>query len=171
MYSRGRFAKLGIRISSELLLILTWIGGILSGILISVSFLLPQFPLMCISVYGDVSIVRVFLAFILPLFLCYLAAQCSARFLLYLITFIKAFVFSVCFCCACSGQGSAGWLFRCVLFAADMICIIGMLWFSLRHISGQRTMQTTEFCLLSYGVLLICLIDHYYISPIITLFA
>lgn len=171
MYSRDRFTNLSVFISSELLLILAWIVGNLSGVLISVSYLLPQFPSMYISACGNVSSVRVFIASIFPLFLCYLAVHCSARFLLYPIIFIKAFAFSICFCCSCSEQGSAAWLLRCVLFAADLVCIIAMLWFSLRHISDRRTKQTFEFCLLSYGVLLICLIDHYYISPIIALFA
>lgn len=142
-----------------------WISGLLFGALYSFSTIDYFSSLMRMLLHSRVSIVS--FVFILSFHLIVLSA--SFRFLpkpfFFLLSFLKAFVYSFCLVCTYLSFGTAGWLIHFLLTYTDTCTIIPFLWFSLRSILGySHTLKRDAVVYLSIYIA-VYVIDLLWVSP------
>ena len=126
------------------------------------------FSLMRRTLYGSVSIVSLSLALLLPFLFSAFAVFISKPGMLLLISFCKAFLFSLISLGVLASLGSSGWLIRYLLIFGDIVTLPILYLFWQRHISGERTLCSTEVFSIVSLIFLIGSIDFCIVSPFLT---
>ena len=114
---------------------------------------------------SGVSIVWLFTALFLPFLFSAVAVYLHQSWLLFLLAFIKAFIFGLCLCGVASACGSAGWII-CVLLFFSESSLFPVLFFCMKRFLGRPGyFSKTEITGLAALVFLIVSIDRCVISP------
>lgn len=142
-----------------------WCGGIFLGMLAGCSAGDVTVSLMRTLGCSGVSIVALFFSQAFPFLISAFAVYISAAWLIYPISFVKAFTFSLCASLLTIAYGSAGWLLRILLMFSDLCLCPALLFFWTRYIRGEARLNWAD-CVVS--VLLIAAVvylDHSLVSP------
>lgn len=149
----------------ELLLALSFVCGLLFGILLfrvagnSLISLMPGI-LTC-----PVSIVDLLIPFTLPFLLSAIAVYLCIPGTLPFICFLKTTQFSFVSCGVMASFGSSGWLIRILFLFSDICCLALLYLYWLRHISVGRLFSRIEVCFFLVAAVLITGIDYLVIFP------
>lgn len=153
------------RKKGRLLLASFWCAGLFFGIYGYLTAGTPFLSWMRGVVPGSVSIVGLLGITVFPFLISALAVFFSTPWLLLLVCFCKAFLFSFVSLGIWQAFGSAGWLARLLWMFSDCIGIPLLYGFWLRHLSGDRAVGGLETgCYLAAFVLLGS-VDYRIISP------
>lgn len=150
---------------SDIFLILFWLMGLVSGIVLFCKSAYLFLPLMRGIFRKSVSIVCLYCVSILPFVLSAFAVSFNRQLLLYPICFLKALSFTFVSGAVWVTSGSAGWLVWRLLMFCDVTSLPLLYWYCRRHISGLRSFSLTEFLLVASLVFLLGSIDYCCISP------
>ena len=155
------FSQQDIKISPLLLL---WILGLLFGAFAGCSCS-AAFPWMRRVLSAPVSIVSLFICAFFPFALSAAAFFCGKSWLIYFLSFLKAFAFtytgSVCLICF----GSSGWLVRFFLLFTQIATIPALWYFWLCCCQGRKKVTRYSVSLLSLYIASVALLDYYWIAP------
>lgn len=153
------------------LLAITWIFGLVLGIVSAYQAGHSVFRLMRMAANSHASIVSLLVSGVLPFLLSAAAVFFSARHFLFLIGFVKAFCFGCCACATMLSFGSAGWLICLLLMFSDLCDLPALIWFWLRHLwdGAYLRFPDTVFCIgwsLLVGSVDFCLVTPFLVSLI-----
>ena len=141
-------------------LITFWICGLFAGCVISIAY--PLTFTMCSQQYSFIILI---ISISLPLLLTYLSFLLGKPYIIFCISFLKAFVFSYAGSqIACFFQ-SASWLF-CFLFLFSDSCfsfVLFILW--LRHFTSHKIYSNSVFYFCAFLGIATVAIDHFVVSP------
>ncbi len=145
-------------------LLFLWILGLLSGALAGCSCDVT-FSLMRRLLSAPVSIASLFVCAFFPFVFSAGAYFCGRSWLIYFLSFLKAFAFtytgSICLICF----GSCGWLARFFLLFTQIATIPALWYFWLYCCQGRQKLTHCVFSLLSLYIVSIVLLDYYWIAP------
>lgn len=142
-----------------------WILGLLLGVYSGCRWDESLVPLMHGCLYDTVSIVCVFCLLCLPFMISLLASFWNVRWLIYLIAFGKAFLFSFVSLGVFFSFGAAGWLVQLLLMFSEVCSLPVLYWFwmyCLDHRQGPSPLEI--FSLLSL-FFLIASLNCSYVMP------
>ena len=158
-----------LRKGSTFFLAFFWLSGLICGILVFLSAGNSLIPLMRSALSAPVSIVGLLCVSMLPFLLSVFAVFVSNPRLILLVSFGKAFFFSLVSLGVIQAFGSAGWFVRWLLLFSDSVSLPLLYWYWCRYISGSREFCGWETCgVLSLG-LLIGSVDYCLVSPFLAL--
>ena len=145
--------------------ILLWICGLLTGSLVSISADEILAPTMLAAISGSLSISGLLLVLFFPLLLTAAAVFISRPAVLYLIAFLKAFLFAFTGIGLLLSLESSGWLVRCLLMFSDSLLLpfLWLLW--LQMLSGHEGFPMTRFVSVSLLALLTGILDCSFVAP------
>lgn len=148
-------------------LAMCWLLGLLSGAVLS-GMADPAFSsMMHAAAASRVSIVRLLTVTVLPFLCSAFAVYLSRPWLLLPMAYCKGLTVS----CAAFGLmtafGSAGWLLRGLTMFSSLCTAPVLVFYWLRHISGERRFSGTLLLFSLAAVFLVCGIDFCYIAPIL----
>lgn len=145
----------------------SWLLGLLCGLFYWFHSFQVQKHLFLSAYYADASILDIFLISILPVLVSVLFVYVNAPVLLIPLAFIKAFSFSACSIGFLWAFGTAGWLLRLLFMFSDCILVLVLLWFWIRHISGDRMLLRKDTFTCVKIMLMVGIFDFLFIVPII----
>ena len=142
-----------------------WCLGLLCGIFLFRRLEPSGFPLMRSAIAGSVSIVGLICVGFLPFLFTAFAVYISEPWLLFLVCFAKACLFSFVSAGIYESIGSSGWLIRLLMMFSDSICVL-LLYFSwLRLLSGHRVYCFADMFVCFSATVLVCSVDYCIIAP------
>ena len=145
-----------------------WCLGLVSGTLISSVF--SQSISVVLQGSSSAHFIWAFLLSVfLPFAVCYLGIRFHREFVLYIVIFMKSFLFYCCFAgiCLCYRQG--GWLASFLLMFSEGITSPLLVLFIFKNIKGRRSKFQIDAALYIVLCALIYLMDYYLIRPIVLL--
>lgn len=142
-----------------------WVVGLLSGILVSLSFRELLVPMLRQAVCEDNSVSGFLVVSVLPFIFCAYSVSLSEHWLLPLIGGLKALSFGFCACGVALAFGQSGWLIRMLLLFSDCITVPLLYWFSLRHISGRTSRVLRDMVVVIVVLLVVGYADCMVVSP------
>ena len=117
----------------------SWFLGLVLGIVFSIAAGDPLVSLMRTAVNSRVSISGLLTAILLPFLLSAFAVIFHESWLLILIAFLKAFMFSFVGFGVTVAFRSAGWLVRLLLMFGDCCSLPVLFWYWSRHVGVQES--------------------------------
>ena len=118
------------------------------------------------TAFGQVSIVCLISAQLLPFLIAAYAAYTSNRIMLMTVCTYKMFLFAFLGCLVWRAFGSAGWLLRSLFLFSDICLFPVLLWFSLRRLYGYGVFgRDLWICCCIVAVILLC--DRFFVSPLL----
>lgn len=141
-----------------------WIAGLVCGCILSLQTEVIHFSLMREVASCSVSIVGLF-AVLLPFLISAIAVYFSQVWLIFPISFLKAFSFAYVAASVSQAFGSSGWLIRLLLLFTD-ICtapILFLLW--LGCLNGFLNIRSAKWLFFAVICIAICGFDYFVISP------
>lgn len=148
----------------EWMLLLCWGCGCLTGILTGMHAGDVYFSLMRGAASCSVSIVGLACSVYLPFLLSALAVYLNRPGLLYIVSFLKAWSFTLTAFGIQAVFGCAGWLVRFLLQFSDILLLCPLCWFCLRHIRSTTAIWKRDFVICSAAVAAVCSIDYCVVS-------
>ena len=147
------------------LLAISWIGGLILGAVIVTSADTLLFPTMRTAIFGCMSISGLLVSVLLPLLFTAFAVYYSQIWLIFLIAFLKAFLFSFVGTGILVSFHGAAWLIR-DLFLFRQTLTIPFLWYLwMCLLSDNRRKALGGAILTGIGILLIGCVDYVFIEP------
>ncbi len=122
------------------LLLAFWLCGLLCGTILAVKTSESYYSMMRTAADSPVSIVSLFVTALLPFLICAFAARSGRRWLLYVICFCKALIFSHGLLVAFNAFGSAGWLILPMLHFPDLVLTPFFCWFCIRNLINRENL-------------------------------
>ena len=116
---------------------------------------------------GSVSIVSLLTVSLLPFLFSAFAVFISQLWLLYLIGFVRSFLFSFVSFGITVAFGSAGWLFRLLLMLGDCVTAPLLYLYMYRHLSSDSRFSAAEILRMIAITIFIGSIDYCYILPFV----
>ena len=154
-----------LRRKSIVFLAIWWFAGLILGALAAYHLSYSFFSLMRAAAQSRVSIVSLMTVTLLPLFASALAVFLDRPVWIFGISFVKAFLYSLCIAGTIGAFGSAAWLVAFLFLFSDNLTIPVLFLFCLRHIEGRKRSFWAD-CLICSGVcVLVGIIDSCLISP------
>jgi len=160
-----RFCGSISRKSHYIFLALSWFSGLFLGAVLyrrSSFFLLSVMPSVLL---GRLSIVNSLLSLLLPFLFSAFALYISCPVLLCAVSFVKALSFGYISCGIFSAFPGCGWLVHGLLLFSDQVCVILLLLYWQRHISGFRRFCFPRFCAYAMALVAAVCVDVVYIAP------
>lgn len=155
------------RKASTAFLAMCWLLGLLSGAVLS-GMAEPAFTsMMRAAAESRVSIVRLLTVTVLPFLCSAFAVYLSRPWLLLPIAFCKGLTVSCTAFGITAVYGSAGWLIRGLTMFSSFCTVPVLVFYWLKHISGERRFSGVSLLLSLASVCLVCGIDYCYIAPIL----
>ena len=146
-------------------LALSWILGLLLGILAVSSASEMIVPMMRSAVSGSVSIPGLLAATLLPFLFSAYAVYYSEPWLLLIISVVKSFAFGFCAFGIYLAYGQSAWLVRFLFLFSDVFMMPVLYVYWLRHISGQVQPKVWVNASCVAAALVIGSIDYCLIAP------
>ena len=143
----------------------SFLAGLLFGACASIAASDTLFPMMRAVAFGCVSIFGLLSAILLPLLFSAFAVYIGQRWLIFLIAFVKAFLFAFLGIGIMNAFGSAGWLVRWLLMFSDSFTLPLLWWFWLRAFSDRRTTSLRFAALIAAAAIIIGSFDYTVVSP------
>lgn len=150
-----------------LFLALSWIIGLISGCIISITSDTFYFIPMRAATYCRVSIVSLLVVTAFPFLFSAFVFYFAKPWLFIPIACMKAMSFSMVAIGIFRSFGSAGWLLQFLLMFSDICLIPFLIFYWVRFISSERAIHFYDILCVSTAVLSVGLIDFYFISPIL----
>lgn len=154
-----------LRRKSIVFLAIWWFAGLILGALAAYHLSDSFFPLMRAAAQSRVSIVSLMTVTLLPLLASALAVSLDRSVLIFGISFIKAFLYSLCLAGMIGTFGSAAWLVAFLFLFSDNLTIPVLFLFWFRHIEGRRRSFCTDCLVCSVVCVLVGIMDFCLISP------
>lgn len=148
-------------------LALSFLAGLVSGILVFFVAGESILSLMRSALYCPVSIVGLLCVTALPFLFSAIAVFLSEPWLMGPISFGKAFFFSLLSLGTMAGFGSAGWLVRWLLMFSDLMGLPLLYLYWQRHVSGMQAFSLMEAFVFASLFVLIGSIDYCLFSPLL----
>lgn len=165
----GRFLRLNLSSmrcrTLRIVLSLLWIYGLFLGALLSFSADSLLSSTMLSVIDGRLSIISFLSALLLPLFFTVLAVYISQPVVIFLLIFMKAFLFSFVGIGLLNSFDSSAWLLRCLLMFSDSLLLPILWWIWLQSFSNDRQAVFRFSILAAAGILLIGCIDYTLVAP------
>lgn len=155
--------------STSFRLFLIWILGLLLGTFSLMAADESFISLMRLAPSRQVSIVGLLISSFLPFLLCVCAVYIGKPSSLYLICFVKAFLFAQCSMALSLAFCSADWMIRILYQFTDLVSLPFFCWFCLRHISGSGALIRRDILVCSVVWLLVASIDFCVVSPFLAM--
>ena len=149
------------RKSPYILLALSWLLGLVSGAVLFRCcnvYLLSVMPSVLVS---RLSIVNSLLSLLLPFLFSAVAVYLSCPAMLWVVCFAKALCFGYISCGVFLLFPDCGWLVHALLLFSDQICVILLLVYWQRHISGYR-----RFCIMGICAYVLVLCSAVYVDVV-----
>ena len=121
--------------------------------------------MMRMAASSHVSIVGLMFSASLPFLITVVAYCFSKPFLLFPISFIKTFSYTLAICSVRIGFLQAGWLVCMLLLFSDTAAIVVLYWHWIRNIHGFRDSALTEMLFCTAVALVVTVIDYIWVSP------
>lgn len=147
------------------LLAICWISGLLCGIFMFYNAGPPVASMMRRTLASSVSIVGLLSNLLIPFLFSVYAVSASMPWLIFLICFFEAGVFSFVSAGICVAFGSAGWLVRSMLMLCSGVGASAQYVLWLQLLSGRNTAGVT--ILFSFLLAMVYACDYYVISPVL----
>lgn len=121
--------------------------------------------LMLLLEYPQMSIVTGVVISALPFIVTYICLRHSADLLIFVLAFMRTFMFMYCFGAITIAYAEAGWLVRTLLLFSDCIAVPLLIWYTVTKMLhySRKWDPLIGFCLVC--VIVIRCIDCYVISP------
>lgn len=148
-----------------LLLAFSWILGFVFGMLYAHAAGDIVSALMRTAVCSRVSIVGLLASVFFPLIISAIAAYFSVPAVFISVAFLRAFSYGFCLWGVSAAYGSAGWLIRLLLLFSDSCTAVSLLWFCVRHLSGDRNSLKKDFVVCTVMASFVCCVDYFFVSP------
>lgn len=142
-----------------------WILGLLIGLFLAICLPDESRYLVHTLVYSRVSTVGLLINLFLPIILSAIVWKLKFPALFLLFAFIKAISYGFCFYVITYIYHEAGWFLRWLFLFSDTVLSVLLLWFWFRNINAINKQGRKDVCICSILVLLISLLDIYYVSP------
>lgn len=156
-----------LRKYGRLFLAFSWVLGLGFGGLVFRSGGETAVSLMRLALYEQVSIVSLFFSALLPFLFSAFAVYLHCPWLLMVICFFRAFLYSYFLCSLFAAFGSAGWLLRWLLLFTDS-CTAALLYgYAQGHITGNSEFSTGRFGFFTVCVGFLTGVDYKIILPML----
>ena len=149
----------------NLVLALSFISGIFFGVFCFRIAGYSLHSLMDRAVRCPVSIVSLLIPFGVPFLFSAAAVYLCIPGVLPAICFGKVFMFSFVSCAVLDTFQGSGWLIRSLFLFSDMLCLILLYLYWVRHVSGCGRFSKTEVFFFLFAAVMISWIDYYVIYP------
>ena len=161
-------ARTAARKGMSLILAICWINGIVFGVFCYSSSPTEVTSLMHRTLSCSVSIVGLLNAALIPFLLSALFMTLSIPFMLFVLCFLKAFLFSFVSMGVLAYAGSGGWLLRYLFLFSDCVTLPVLFGYWFGFVSApikSRLVLTTCVVLLALAV--VTILDYHVIAPIV----
>lgn len=152
------------RYFATIFLAFCWCAGLLGGCILSRQTDQIHFSLMREAVNRSVSIVGLF-AVLLPFLISAIAVYFTQVWLIFPVSFLKAFSFAYVAASVTQAFGTCGWLIRLLLLFTDVCTVPILFWCWLRFLNGSLNKRSAEMMLCAAICIAICGFDYFVISP------
>ena len=149
-----------------ILLVLSWLSGILSGCMIAYHSSADLASLMLALPLSTMSIVGVFLYCSLPLLIAAISFWLNHIFILYTCSFTKAFLFSFTCSCVYLLYSGAGWLAQFLLVFTSSFSSVLYLFMCCRFLMGKQY-KWLHICSYALVLLFSLYVDYFMINPFV----
>lgn len=164
MFSQKNLAIFACR-KVYIFLAFLWLGGLLSGYVLS-RFLGDVFySLMRQAMLCPVSIVSALVFNAFPFMIAAFAVYIGSPRLLYVLCFCKLLLFGCLAFGVLTAYGSAGWLVRQMLQFSDLCLLPVLYWFVSSHIKGERAQLLRDLLICLLAASLVSLADSRAVAP------
>lgn len=153
------------RKGATVILAFSWILGLTCGVFLSCAVGEVAVSLMGGCFYGSVSIVSLAQAFIIPFLFSAFAVYFSYSWLLPVICFGKALLFSFVFSGLSFAWGASAWFIRWGVLLCNVICMPLLYCWWLRNLSGTRKPCFWELLIFSVPVFAVATVVYLWIIP------
>lgn len=150
-------------------LLLLWCAGLILGVFFACQADDSTILMMRSAASAPVSISGLLVVFLLPFLLSASAVYLSQPLLLLATAFAKAFSFGFCAYAVDSAFRSAGWLMCLLLMFSDLCFLPVLMWFWLRHITGNRRSADVDLAVCAAIAVCIGLFDYCIVSPFLAM--
>ena len=154
------------RRSCKMSLILCWLIGIWSGVLVAAGAD-DIVSLMRACCYASVSIVGLLFIPLFPFLISAVAVYFSLPRLLCFTAFMKSFFFGFCTCVVFKGFGTAGWLVWPMLQFTDLLTLPVLCRFQLRHFGVRSTGFCRDGIAATLWFLAVAAADWLWVAPLL----
>ena len=151
--------------TSQALLAVSWLAGLLLGSLISLSADTLLVSTMRAALYGGMSIFGLLTSLLLPFMITAFAVYISQPLLIFGTAFMKAFLFSFTGLGLLSAFGSSAWLIRILLMFADSMILPLLWWVWIRILTDDRSRAARNLFCAAVFAAMIGYFDYAFIAP------
>ena len=144
----------------------SWLLGLGTGGVVFRSAGEHIISMMPLAVFGQLSIVSLFLSTSLPFLLSAFAVYLSKPRLLIVICFVKAFCYGYVICGVFGFFGAHGWLLRWLFLFTDTFACVMLYGYALRHVSGLRCFRVQSFVLHEIFLGVLIYFDFSHVAPL-----
>ena len=169
---RKGWLSLSFNTRKEMLIVLAvcWFSGLLCGIFYFSVCDNSVISLMHRMVFCSASIVGLLSASFIPFLLTSFFVATSRIWAVFLVSFVKAFLFSFVSIGCLTTFGSGGWLLRYFLLFCDCAVLPAFFWYCMRYITAPVRTRWIAATIAFAGVIaLITVLDYRIIAPLVCL--
>ena len=149
-----------------ILLAFSWLSGFAAGVWFYTRNLYALSSLMRRIAFAPVSIVGLLFAFLFPFLFSALAVHFHTPMWIFPISVCKAFLFAVASIGVIDSMGSAGWLFRILLLAGDVLSAPVLYLYWLRSLWNVACIHTRLFLFLGIGAFLLGCVNYRFLLQV-----
>lgn len=149
----------------NVVLAILWVGGLLSGTLTTLLFGPLLAPLIISALNCGLTFFSLLTALLLPLLLTFFAVYSSQRWLIFIIVFLKAFLFSYVWVSILAAFQSSGWLLCAILMFGASLALPFLWWIWLRVDCLNRQSFVISCLYTAIGIVLVACINYEFVAP------